>query len=178
MVDKVAILDYIGYMDSQLIDEAYEGLHKRKIHTRIAKVSLIAASIIVLCIVSINKFVFPLISTTNDVEPGSTLPGADEIYPTVLVDGVCYSWRIGKAIININTTDGSFAEPDQYLEDKYYYGEIVNGNASVPENDRELVCSFDVSGSIYTDPNDEDVVYLKISTDWMKDAVVVFDRVE
>jgi len=117
-------------------------------------------------------------ANTQDKEPTeSTLPGADVIYPTVLVGGECYQWRRGLAVMNEDVVNNSTSDPNEFLKNMVFYGEIIKGSSDHPEQDRELACVFDVSGSIYLDPNDENVVYLWLTTDWLEDGVIAFDRV-
>lgn len=117
-------------------------------------------------------------ANTQDKEPTeSTLPGADVIYPTVLVGGECYQWRRGLAVMNEDVVNNSTSDPNEFLKNMVFYGEIIKGSSDHPEQDRELACVFDVFGSIYLDPNDENVVYLWLTTDWLEDGVIAFDRV-
>ena len=96
---------------------------------------------------------------------GGTLYGADQVYPTVMVNGAKYEWHRGDAIQFSGLPDGCEA-----------YGEIVHTEAETPQADGELASLFPVSGTIYTVPADETVVYLRLTTDWMENAVVQFDR--
>jgi hypothetical protein len=101
----------------------------------------------------------------NSTGPG-TLPGADEIYPTIMVEGNLYEWRKGAAI--------SSELPD----DCVYYGELIHVEGETPNNNNEFVSEFSVSGQIYTVPQTDTVVYLCLTTDWLENTVVVFDLVE
>ena len=96
---------------------------------------------------------------------GGTLYGADQVYPTVMVNGAKYEWHRGDAVSLSGLPDG--------CEE---YGEIVHTEAETPRSDGELASLFPVSGTIYTVPADETVVYLRLTTDWMENAVVQFDR--
>ena len=74
----------------------------------------------------------------TDSESGNpTLPGADEIYPMVMVEGSLYEWRRGRAVLD-----------------------------NLP----------DAEGEIYAD-SDDSSVYLLISTDWIQEKAIIFDRV-
>ena len=53
------------------------------------------------------SFLFGCANTGKKENTESTLPGADEIYPTVLVDGECYQWRMGSAIMNLDVVNNS-----------------------------------------------------------------------
>ncbi len=59
-----------------------------------------------------------------------------------------------------------------------YYGELIHVEGEMPNNDREFVSVFSVSGQIYTMPQTDTVIYLCLTTDWMEHTVVVFDIVE
>ena len=105
------------------------------------------------------SFLFGCANTGKKENTESTLPGADEIYPTVLVDGECYQWRMGSAIMNLDVVNNSTYDPNEFLRDMVLYGEIIKGRGNHPEQDRELVCVFDASGKIYLDPNDKICYY-------------------
>lgn len=96
---------------------------------------------------------------------GPTLPGADEIYPSVQVEGKLYEWRMGAAIL------------DELPEASAYYAGIEHISESTPGGDGEFASTFDAAGDIYTVSEDDSCVYLVLSTDWMENTVVVFDRV-
>ena len=98
-------------------------------------------------------------------DSGGTLYGADQVYPTVMVNGAKYEWHRGDAVSFNDLPDGCEA-----------YGEIVHTEAETPQADGELASLFPASGTIYTVPADETVVYLRLTTDWMENAVVQFDR--
>lgn len=92
------------------------------------------------------------------------LPGADEIYPTIMVDGTLYEWLLGKAII------------DELPVGSVYYGKIYHTNGTTPENNCEFVSVFSVSGRIFVDPN-EDLVYLELTTDWLEKQIIIFEPI-
>ena len=108
-------------------------------------------------------------SGNSQVDSG-TLPGADEIYPTVMVNGECYEWRRGVALLQ--------ADEETFINSRDYYGDITKVEGKSPENDCEIVCVFDAAGTIYTDPKNKDVIYLKLTTDWLDDKVVIFDKIK
>lgn len=114
----------------------------------------------------ITALLFLLTGCGSSSESGKpTLPGADEIYPTVMVDGEFYEWRKGRAI------------QDKLPDSSNYEANIEHSNENIPTEDYEFVSTFDVTGEIYTIPDDNSCVYLLISTDWMQESVVVFDKV-
>ena len=96
---------------------------------------------------------------------GPTLPGADEIYPTVMVEGQLYEWRRGSAIL------------DKLPDSSNYEANIEHSNEKIPTGNYEFVYTFEVTGEIYTNPDDNSCVYLLISTDWIQEGVVAFDKV-
>jgi hypothetical protein len=95
-----------------------------------------------------------------------TLPGADEIYPTVMVEGRFYEWRRGAAICS------------ELPEGCVYYGELVHIEGETPNDNKEFVSVFSASGQIYTVPQTDNVVYLCLTTDWLENTVVAFDLVD
>ncbi len=95
-----------------------------------------------------------------------TLPGALEIYPTVMVNGKLYEW--GEVGYN----------RDGIPEGSVYYGELTHVEGETPSGDGEFVSVFSVSGQIYTAPQDDTVVYLCLTTEWLDNTVVVFNLVE
>lgn len=101
----------------------------------------------------------------TDSESGNpTLPGADEIYPTVMVEGNLYEWRRGRAVL------------DNLPDSAEYVADIEHSSEKVPTKNYELVSTFDAEGEIYAD-SDDSSVYLLISTDWIQEKVIIFDRV-
>ena len=97
----------------------------------------------------------------------SPLTGGTDIYPTVMVEGQLYEWRKGRAIC--------VTVP----EDLVYYGEVTYVYGNTPTKDCEFRSVFMVSGQIYTVPGDDELVYLRLTTDltpdWLNDTVVIFD---
>ena len=90
------------------------------------------------------------------------LPGAAEIYPTVMVDGEFYEWdSICKKL----------------PEDCLFYGEINQTRETIPKNNCGFVSVFWAAGEIYT-TSDTSCVYLKLTTDWLDNTVVKFDFVK
>lgn len=101
----------------------------------------------------------------NKKEHTSTLPGANEIYPTVMVNGELYEWHQGYAIYN--------KLPENYE----FYGKINHIEALAPENDCDFSSTFECNGEIYVSSNNE-VIYLKLNTDWLDGAIVQFDIIK
>ena len=111
------------------------------------------------------------VMTWNDTQvnldnAGNTLMGADEIYPTVMVQGQLYEWRKGAAICK------------ELPNNCVYYDEVTHVEGQTPASDSEFVSVFSVSGQIYTVPENGDCVYLCLTTDWLNETIVVFDLVE
>ncbi|MCI5795682.1 MAG: hypothetical protein MR019_02265 [Ruminococcus sp.] len=94
----------------------------------------------------------------------STLPGAEKVYPTVMVDGSLYEWYKGAAIC------------DDLPQDCVFYGDIKYVAKKTPKNDCEFSAAFDAEGQIYKVP-DEASVYLVLTTYWLSNTVVKFDAV-
>ncbi len=119
--------------------------------------------IVFFCILA---FTISLVGCKQDsVSGGPTLPGADEIYPTVMVEEELYEWRHGKAIL------------EKLPDNSTHYASIEHSDKEIPSENNEFVSTFDATGDIYTIPNDNSCVYLRISTDWMEESVVIFDKV-
>ena len=117
-------------------------------------------------IFSLIAFIFLLTGCGSSSESGKpTLPGADEIYPTVMVNGELYEWRYGRAI------------QDKLPDSSNYEADIEHSNEKIPTENYEFVSTFDVTGGIYTIPDDNSCVYLLLSTDWFQEGVVAFDKV-
>ena len=118
-----------------------------------------------LCVVGIFIFLIGCEEREErSVSGGPTLPGADEIYPTIMVEGELYEWRQGRAIL------------EELPSNLTYYASIEHINEETPVENNQLVAAFDVTGDIYTMVDDNSCVYLVVSTDWMDEAVVVFDK--
>ena len=95
----------------------------------------------------------------------STLIGAAEIYPTVMADGRLYEWHKGAAIL------------EDLPKDCTLYRNINHIKGKTPQKNGDFVSIFQVIGQIYKS-SDERCIYLKLTTDWMQNAVVKFDLVE
>ena len=106
------------------------------------------------------------------VDIGDTL---GRINPTILVNGEYYEWRNGNAILYRQFAE---EEPDWEKEKgMIYYGKIKKCRHDLPRKDREFAADFKASGTIFLDPGFDDIVYLKIKTDWLEDKFVIFDRI-
>lgn len=112
------------------------------------------------------------LENSGGVSGGPTLPGADEIYPTVMVNGSLYEWRRGRAIL------------DEVPEGAAYYGPVDHIAGKTPEKDGEFASAFAVTGEIYYWPKKPSIpeascVYLVLSSgdDWLEETVVAFDKV-
>lgn len=116
-----------------------------------------------LCVVGI--FIILIGCEEGSESGGPTLPGADEIYPTIMVEGELYEWRRGRAIL------------EELPSNLTYYASIEYISEETPIENNQLVAAFDVTGDIYTMVDDISCVYLIVSTDWMDEAVVAFDKV-
>ena len=94
----------------------------------------------------------------------SPLTGGTDIYPTVMVEGQRYKWK----------TTSLEDVPD----DGVYYGEVSYVYGKTPTKDCEFMSVFMVSGQIYTIPGNDELVYLRLTTDlspdWLNEKVVIF----
>ena len=158
------ISETLGNINPKYIDEAteYEGVVKntsKKAWQRWVTVAACLCLIIGLSVPVVRYF-----DNLNNNGTG-TLMGDTEIYPTVMVNGQLYEWRKGVAIC------------DELPNDSVYYGEVTHIDEETPTKDCEFVSAFSVSGQIYTVLENENCVYLCLSTDWLNETIVVFDLV-
>ena len=91
----------------------------------------ILTAIILICFLSL----FGCANTQDEVVFGPTLPGAYEIYPTILVDGDCYQWRRGRAVMNEDVVNHANYDPEIFLKDMVSYGEIIKESGDHSEHD-------------------------------------------
>lgn len=151
----------LNYMDDVLISEAMNYKRKKKKNIWL-KWGAVAAC---LCLVIVGIMTW---QSTN-IQPqdsAGTLMGADEIYPTVMVEGQLYEWRRGAAICS------------ELPNNCVYYGDLNHVEGQTPTNNYEFVSVFSVSGQIYTVLESSDCVYLCLTTEWMDNTVVAFDLVQ
>lgn len=95
-----------------------------------------------------------------------TLPGAEEIYPTVMVNDKLYEWYKG---------EGN-AIYSKLPDDCKFYGEIYHTKEIIPKNNCGFASVFDVSGEIYT-TSSNNFIYLKLTTSWTENTVVKFELI-
>ncbi len=162
----IGIIESINYVDDDLIFEVENWVRskERKIGYMVGA-GILAACLCLTIGLTVNSAKERNNSIESNVINGSTLPGADEIYPTIMVNSTLYEWRFGVALVNelpIGST---------------YYGEIKHTNGTTPENDCELVCTFAASGRIFTDPG-EDIIYLELTTSWLEKQLIIFEPQE
>lgn len=158
--------DAMDELDSKYLDEALH-FQKRDRKSRWLPWGAMAAC---LCILLASVFAWlPGARFWEDehaLTSGCTLPGASEIYPTVMVEDQLYEWRRGMAIAR--------GLPD----DSVLYGAITHVEESTPQHNCEFAATFNVTGEIYLVESTSNSVYLVMTTDWLQDAVVIFDLVE
>ena len=157
---KEEFSEVLGDIDEKHILEARAG-HKTKKPVWLKWGAMVAC----LCLVVVGVVTWHDTQLNPD-HAGNTLMGADEIYPTVMVQGNLYEWRRGAAIC------------DELPKECVYYGEITHVEGQTPIKDCEFVSVFSVSGQIYTISENGACVYLCLTTDWMDDTIVIFDLVE
>ena len=96
---------------------------------------------------------------------GGALTGMSKIYPTVKVNGQYYRWKMTTIL-----------EPP---ENSAYYGDVKYVYGKNPRKDCEFMSVFVVSGEIYTVPDNDEYVYLRLTTDltpeWLNETVVIFE---
>lgn len=110
------------------------------------------------------------------------------ICPAVSVNGICYKLELDRFDVVLMTLDKNSTQfrastPDDknyvlLLETLSYYGQLKRSWRKIPLSDKEFVSAFVAHGLIYTDPNDEEHVYLVLTTDWLDDAIVAFKKCE
>lgn len=158
------ILSVLGQVNEDYIEQAGATIGKsRKIQKlKWGKWAVMAAC---LCLVVVGVMTWQNANTQVEYGMG-TLMGDTEIYPTVMVNGQLYEWRKGAAICN------------SLPNDCVYYGDLTHIEGETPTYDSEFVSAFSVSGQIYTIPQNDDCVYLCLTTDWLNETIVVFDLVK
>jgi hypothetical protein len=100
--------------------------------------------------------------------------GFDEIYPTVKINKGIYEWHHGEAIVGYGEEMLSSLKLSDNIA---YYGDINHTDSSIPQRDKDFSSFFDVEGEIYVVPDKEEFLYVRITTDWINDAVIRFDKV-
>lgn len=97
----------------------------------------------------------------------SPLTGWTNIFPTVKVNGQLYRWKMALALI------------EDFPESTVYYGDVKYVYGKTPRKDCEFMSVFMVSGEIYTVPDNDEYVYLRLTTDltpeWLNETVVIFE---
>ena len=160
-------IENVNFVDDGIIFEAENWVRSKTRKIRYVVSAAVAAACLCLTIgfaVTYSKERNPPIEEGGEIEGCTVLPGSDEIYPTIMVDGTLYEWLLGKALI------------DELPVGSIYYGKIKHTNGMTPENDREFVSVFQASGRIFVDPN-ENLVYLELTTDWLEKQLVIFEPI-
>lgn len=164
-MNGLAFLENINNVDDDLIIEAENWMHPKMRRPAIFVGVIAIASCF--CLAVGLMFVFVNNANTPALSPpisNSILPGSDRIYPTVMVNGKLYKWAQGDAII------------DTLPVGSVYYGKINHSDNLTPEKDREFVSVFSADGEVFVDPT-VDLVYIKITTDWLDNGIVIFEPV-
>lgn len=159
----IGFMKSINHVDDDLIFEAENWIRSksRKIGYTVGA-GILAACLCLTIGLTVNHAKERNNLFESNTSAGCTLPGADEIYPTIMVNGTLYEWRFGVALI------------EELPVGSTYYGEIKHIDGITPENDCELVSVFDASGRIYLD-SDEDIIYLELTTDWLEKQLIIFE---
>lgn len=157
----IGFIESINYVDDELILEA-----ENWVRSKARKISYtVGAGVLAACLcltigLTMNYAENRTINNAGNV--GNTIPGADKIYPTIMVNGTRYEWLLGKALL------------DELPVGSTYYGQINHSNATTPESDCEFVSVFLASGRIFVDP-DKNLVYLELTTEWLDRQLVIFE---
>jgi hypothetical protein len=147
-------------MVTECYNTCFVCLEQRPVWVKKGVISICLCLAVILAVALWNK---PKEQTDNGA---GTLLGAEEIYPAVMVGDYIYEWRRGAAICN------------DLPEDCAYYGELIHVEGQKPNNNCEFVSTFSASGQIYTELKSDTVVYICLTTDWLDNTIVAFDRVE
>ena len=98
----------------------------------------------------------------------SPLTGWTDIYPTVKVNGQLYQWK--RLLI------------EDFPENAVHHGDVKYVYGKTPRKDCEFMSVFVVSGEIYTVPDNDEWIYLRLTTDlspdWLNETVVIFELVQ
>lgn len=154
------MVDAMNYIDDDLVSDSIT--YKKKKTSQWTKWVSLAAC---LCVLILGTLVWQAINMYQNQHGAGTLLGADEVYPTVMVDGKLYEWRRGRAIC------------DALPSNCTYYGQVIHIGRNSPQGDCEFASTFLANGDIYT-LRDDDCVYICLTTDWLKDTIVVFDLIQ
>jgi len=162
-------LEFIGninYIDDSLIFEAENWVRSKAHKIKYMVGAAITAACLCLTIgltVNYSKDKNPQIDNSGSIGC-NMIPGGDEIYPTIMVDGTLYEWHLGIALI------------DELPVGSTYYGKIKHTDGTTPENDCELVSVFSANGRIFVN-HSLNLVYLELTTDWLEKQLVIFEPI-
>lgn len=160
----IGFMESINYVDDDLIFEA-----ENWVRSKSRKISYsVGAGILAACLcltIGLTKNYAENRTINNAGNVGNTIPGADKIYPTIMVNGTRYEWLLGKALL------------DELPVGSTYYGKIKHTDETIPEKDCEFVSTFDASGLIFTDPS-ENIIYLELTTSWLEKQLIIFEPQE
>ncbi|MGI6703643.1 MAG: hypothetical protein ACOX42_06410 [Clostridia bacterium] len=90
------------------------------------------------------------------------LPGSDVIYPAVLYRGELYYWE--------RLSHKPLPQPLTPIGEIEYIGEAE------PDADLQFIGMFQVNGTAYFYAEEPDILYVCLTTDWMSDTFVMFNR--
>lgn len=150
----------MNFIDDDLVSEAI-AYKKRNSKHWVKWMSLAAC----FCVLVLGALIGRNIDMHQNQYGVGTLPGADEVYPTVMVDGKLYEWRKGRAVC------------DALPETCVYYGQVKYVGRNSPKNDCEFTSTFIANGDIYK-AQDDACIYICLTTDWLVDTVIVFDLLQ
>lgn len=105
--------------------------------------------------------------TADDPITTPELPGSDELYPAVYYQGELYYWE---RVAFVRDSD----PPDP--AELTLLGEIEPIWDAAPNQDLQFVGLFPVSGNAYFNAEEPDILYLCLTTEWMTNTYIRFNR--
>lgn len=131
-------------------------------------ISLIISLLIILIIFSL----FGVVNKTNRVriaggDDCGTLPGADEIYPSVMYQGTIYYWKqMAGPVTKL---------PQGILPDGYEFGgSIEYTDSGEITEELQFTATFDASGKLFYKEEEPDRVCICLTTYWLDNCYVIF----
>jgi len=106
----------------------------------------------------------PLQDEAREQPGGCTLPGADKINPSIMMNGQVYCWA-GMAFGELPVGFTYVAELHHIADDTL-------------TEDGQFIALFEAQGQIYANPDSPDTVYVQMTTDWLDEEFVKFSLTE
>lgn len=116
--------------------------------------------------------VFGLVNRDNRVritggEGCGTLPGAEEIYPSVMYNGTIYYW---KQMAGPVTQLPKGISPEGYE----FTGSIEYTDSGKLTEDMQFTAAFEASGKLFVNEEEKDRVCICLTTYWLDNSYVIF----